>query len=74
MNHSNQTPSPPFFKSRIADPLFALTIGASAALLRIRRDQQERFPERAGEITVGSVLVQAGGRLKRWWDGDFQTL
>ena len=32
--------------NRIADPLFALTMGVSAALTRIRRDQREKYPRK----------------------------
>ncbi|KAJ5145613.1 uncharacterized protein N7515_000177 [Penicillium bovifimosum] len=60
--------------SRVADPLFAVAMGVSAALSRIRRDQLEKYPERASEITYGSIVQTSGHRLQRWWDGDFQGL
>ena len=60
--------------NRIADPLFAMTMGVSAALTRIRRDQREQHPERASEITYGSIVQTSGRRLQRWWNGDFQDV
>ncbi|KAJ5874445.1 uncharacterized protein N7529_002875 [Penicillium soppii] len=60
--------------SRIADPIFALSMGVSAALTRIQRDQREKFPERASEITYGSIVQTSGQRLQRWWNGDFQNV
>ncbi|KAJ5562263.1 hypothetical protein N7461_001024 [Penicillium sp. DV-2018c] len=60
--------------SRVGDPLFALSVGVGAALSRIRRDQQEKYPERASEITYGSIVQTSGHRLQRWWNGDFQGL
>lgn len=63
---------PVYLISRIADPLFALTMGVSAALTRIRRDQRKQHPERASEITYGSIVQTSGHRLQRWWNGDFQ--
>ncbi|KAG0157946.1 Non-classical export protein 1 [Penicillium digitatum] len=63
---------PVYLISRIADPLFALTMGVSAALTRIHRDQREQHPERASEITYVSIVQTSGHRLQRWWNGDFQ--
>ncbi|OQD79706.1 hypothetical protein PENANT_c045G09358 [Penicillium antarcticum] len=63
---------PVYLISRIADPLFALTMGVTAALTRIRRDQREKNPERASEISYGTVVQTGGQRLQRWWNGDFQ--
>ncbi|OQD66208.1 hypothetical protein PENPOL_c005G06104 [Penicillium polonicum] len=65
---------PVYLISRIADPLFALTMGVSAALTRIRRDQREQHPERASEITYRSIVQTSGHRLQRWWNGDFQDV
>lgn len=59
---------------RIADPVFALAMGVSAAFARIQRDQREKFPERASEITYGSIAQTSGRRLQRWWNGDFQSV
>ncbi|KAL3466579.1 hypothetical protein BJX64DRAFT_250350 [Aspergillus heterothallicus] len=64
---------PVYLISKAADPLFALTIGASAALIRIRREERERHPERAGEIGLGAVLGTGKERLARWWNGDFDS-
>lgn len=60
--------------NRIADPLFALAMGVSAALTRIRRDQREQHPNRASQITYGSIVQTSGHRLQRWWNGDFQDV
>ncbi|PYH92013.1 hypothetical protein BO71DRAFT_384372 [Aspergillus ellipticus CBS 707.79] len=65
---------PVYLISKIADPIFALAIGTSAALLRIQRDQREKFPERASEIGIGSVMQLGTNRIKRWWVGDFNGL
>ncbi|KAJ5794423.1 hypothetical protein N7457_001022 [Penicillium paradoxum] len=65
---------PVYLISRIADPLFALGMGVSAALTRIRRDQRDKYPERASEITYGSIVQTSGQRLQRWWNGDFQSV
>ena len=64
---ANTTPQ----KTRAADPVFAFAIGTSAALVRIRRDQQEKHPERAGEIGYGDVLATGTNRVRRWWAGEF---
>lgn len=58
-------------KHRAADPLFALAIGSSAALLRIKREEKEKNPDSAAEIGYGTVLGTGGERLKRWWSGEF---
>lgn len=58
-------------KTRAADPIFAFAIGTSAALVRIRRDQQEKHPERAGEIGYGDVFSTGTNRVRRWWAGEF---
>ncbi|KAJ5482407.1 hypothetical protein N7475_001219 [Penicillium sp. IBT 31633x] len=63
---------PVYLISRTADPVFALAMGVSAALSRIRRDQRDKYPERASEITYGSIIQTSGQRLQRWWNGDFQ--
>ncbi|KAE8385179.1 hypothetical protein BDV23DRAFT_165473 [Aspergillus alliaceus] len=65
---------PVYLISRVGDPIFALTIGVSAAFLRIRREQCEKFPERTQEIGYGEVLQLGGRRLRRWWAGDFERL
>lgn len=63
-----------FRENRIGDPLFALTMGVTAAFTRIRRDQVEKNPERALEIGYGTVIQLGQRRLQRWWNGDFQDL
>ncbi|KAL2809543.1 hypothetical protein BJX63DRAFT_405306 [Aspergillus granulosus] len=62
---------PVYLISKAADPLFALTIGASAALIRIRREEREKHPERAAEIGFGAVFETGKERLGRWWNGEF---
>lgn len=63
-----------WYNNRLGDPLFALTMGVTAALTRIRRDQQEKNPERASEIGYGTVMQLGQRRLQRWWNGDFEEL
>ncbi|PLN77848.1 hypothetical protein BDW42DRAFT_176017 [Aspergillus taichungensis] len=65
---------PVYLLSKLGDPVFAFAIGASAALLRIQRDQREKNPDRAAQIGMGSVLSDGGRRLQRWWRGDFVGL
>lgn len=54
--------------------MFAVAIGTSAALIRIRRDQQEKQPERAKEIGYGEAMSLGANRVRRWWAGDFAGL
>ncbi|KAJ5090384.1 hypothetical protein N7532_009068 [Penicillium argentinense] len=65
-----------YLLSRIGDPIFALTMGVSAALTRIRRDQIEKSPspEKAAEIGYGTIVQMGQRRLQRWWNGDFKDL
>ncbi|RAL10755.1 uncharacterized protein BO97DRAFT_372109 [Aspergillus homomorphus CBS 101889] len=65
---------PIYLISKAADPIFAFAIGTSAALLRIQREQREKFPERAKDISIGNVLQLGASRVQRWWAGDFQGL
>jgi hypothetical protein len=58
----------------MGDPIFALTMGITAALSRIRRDQQEKNPDKALEIGYGTVMQLGQRRLQRWWNGDFKDL
>lgn len=60
--------------NRIGDPIFAFSIGVSAALMRLRREQREKYPERSAEIGFGEVVQVGGRRLQRWWAGDFEGL
>lgn len=60
--------------NRIGDPIFALSMGVAAAFSRIRRDQQEKHPDKAAEIGYGSILQLGQHRLQRWWNGDFKNL
>ncbi|KAJ5661657.1 uncharacterized protein N7477_009273 [Penicillium maclennaniae] len=63
-----------YLLSKIGDPIFALTMGVAAAITRIRRDQQEKNPEKASEIGYGTIAQLGQRRLQRWWNGDFQDL
>ncbi|KAF7165652.1 hypothetical protein CNMCM5623_009791 [Aspergillus felis] len=65
---------PIYLISKFADPIFAFTIGTSAALIRIRREEREKHPERAGEIGVGTIAKTGADRVRRWWAGDFEGL
>ncbi|KAJ5216784.1 hypothetical protein N7468_009792 [Penicillium chermesinum] len=60
--------------SKLADPLFAVTIGIAASASRIRRDQIEKNPEKASEIGYATIVQLGQHRLQRWWNGDFQGL
>ncbi|KAL3415002.1 hypothetical protein V8F44DRAFT_486949 [Aspergillus fumigatus] len=62
------------YEHRFADPIFAFTIGTSAALIRIRREEREKHPERAGEIGFGTIAKTGADRVRRWWAGDFESL
>ncbi|KAL4898410.1 hypothetical protein BDV59DRAFT_3638 [Aspergillus ambiguus] len=63
-----------YVNDRLADPVFALSIGLSAAFLRIRREEREKYPERSAEIGMGEIVQTGGRRLQRWWAGDFEGL
>ena len=39
-----------YHRFRVVDPVFAVCIGVSAAAIRIRREQIEKFPEQENEI------------------------
>ncbi|KAJ5755353.1 hypothetical protein N7533_004896 [Penicillium manginii] len=62
-----------YLLSRIGDPIFALTMGMTAAITRIRRDQIDKSPE-APEIGYGAVVQLGQKRLQRWWNGDFKNV
>ncbi|CAI7584004.1 unnamed protein product [Penicillium pancosmium] len=63
-----------YLLSRIGDPIFALTMGVTAAITRIRRDQIEKSPENTPEIGYGAVVQLGQKRLQRWWNGDFKDV
>ncbi|PYI16194.1 hypothetical protein BO86DRAFT_392161 [Aspergillus japonicus CBS 114.51] len=65
---------PIYLISKAADPIFAFAIGTTAALLRIQREQREKFPERAKDIGIGGVVQLGARRVQRWWAGDFAGL
>ncbi|KAL4941017.1 hypothetical protein BDV06DRAFT_223551 [Aspergillus oleicola] len=62
---------PVYLISKALDPLFALGMGTTAALVRIRREERQKHPESASSIGFGSVVSLGGERLGRWWDGEF---
>ncbi|EEH37593.1 hypothetical protein PAAG_08011 [Paracoccidioides lutzii Pb01] len=57
----------PHLISKIADPLFAVFIGTSAAFVRIRREHKEKHPDQPADARY---LFNLGTtRVKRWWGG-----
>ncbi|KAL1997761.1 hypothetical protein VTN02DRAFT_865 [Thermoascus thermophilus] len=64
----------PYLLSKIGDPIFAILIGTSAALVRIRREQREQHREKTGEIGFGSILETGSRRVRMWWNGEFKGL
>lgn len=78
------TPSPSYLISKVADPIFALSIGTFAALVRIRREEVEKLLNSAAfngdhsaaakQIGFGHVFGLGARRVRRWWAGDFSGL
>ncbi|KAH8704256.1 hypothetical protein BGW36DRAFT_423777 [Talaromyces proteolyticus] len=70
--------SHPFLISKIADPIFALAIGASSAVIRIQRDHRtqaiQNGEEDAQKFGLKKVLETGSRRAKMWWNGDFRGL
>ncbi len=50
-------PAPTYIISRVADPIFALFIGVSAAATRINREQKEKGKTLADAVDVGRRCV-----------------
>lgn len=52
---------------RFADPVFALFIGSTAAAVRVKREQKEKYPDQPNDWTS---LAQKTERLgKGYWYG-----
>ena len=51
---------------RFADPIFALSVGMAGAAMRIRRDEEERYPGQT--ISYGSI-AEKGRRMTRHYFG-----
>ncbi|KAJ9309201.1 hypothetical protein DTO271D3_8964 [Paecilomyces variotii] len=66
--------SAPYLLSKIGDPIFALAIGASAAFVRIQREERERHPDRAKEIGIKTIFDMGQRRVGKWWRGEFKDL
>ncbi|KAL1967265.1 hypothetical protein VTN77DRAFT_3311 [Rasamsonia byssochlamydoides] len=67
----------PYLISKIGDPLFALFIGTSSALVRIRREQREQAVQAGRDpntIGLGSILETGSRRVRRWLNGEFKRL
>ncbi|KAL1985545.1 hypothetical protein VTN96DRAFT_7765 [Rasamsonia emersonii] len=67
----------PYLISKIGDPIFAVTIGAVSAVVRIRREQREQAVQAGRDeksIGFGSILETGGRRVRRWWNGEFKGL
>ncbi|KAL1971696.1 hypothetical protein VTN31DRAFT_2317 [Thermomyces dupontii] len=78
---------PAYLISKIGDPLFALGIGFTSALLRIQRDrrdqlqqqQQQRQKQRweaqnDADASIGRILSTAGERIGRLLKGEYRGL
>jgi hypothetical protein len=54
---------------RFFDPVFAVCVGISAAALRIRREEKEKYPEENNEY---SALWAKGVRMGKGYFGGYQ--
>ncbi|KAL1955622.1 hypothetical protein VTO42DRAFT_8355 [Malbranchea cinnamomea] len=52
--------------SRVADPVFAIIVGTSAAFVRIRREHRANHPGEPSDLL--SLLALGKGRFSRWWN------
>jgi hypothetical protein len=59
----------PWLISKFFDPIFAMGVGISAAALRIRREEKEKYPE---EENNWAALWQKGVRMGNGWVTDFR--
>ncbi|KAL4796172.1 hypothetical protein BDV19DRAFT_153174 [Aspergillus venezuelensis] len=64
---------PVYLISKALDPIFAIGMGTTAALVRIKREEREKNPESAASVGFGSVISLGGERLGRWWNGEFDA-
>jgi len=56
----------PWLISKFFDPIFSICVGVSAAALRIRREQTEKYPEQNNDWPA---LWQKGVRMGRGYFG-----
>lgn len=56
--------------SKFIDPIFAMGVGFSAAALRIRREEKEKYPEQDNNW---DALWQKGVRMGRGWITHYET-
>lgn len=54
---------------RFFDPIFAICVGISAAALRIRREEREKYPEANNDY---SALWAKGVRMGKGYFGGYQ--
>lgn len=75
--------------NRIADPLFALLIGSTSAVLRIQRDMRDQSVQtesitpsgvtavataKSEDVSLSKIAEIGARRIGRWWRGEFQGL
>ncbi|EEA23024.1 hypothetical protein TMatcc_001889 [Talaromyces marneffei ATCC 18224] len=82
--------SHPYLISKIADPVFALIIGSTSAVLRIQRDMRHESaqsqtssppgitattaPAKTEDVSLSKIAEIGARRVGRWWRGEFQGL
>jgi hypothetical protein len=54
----------PWLISKMVDPIFAMGVGFSAAALRIRREEKEKYPE---DDNNWGALWQKAVRMSKGW-------
>jgi hypothetical protein len=54
----------------MVDPIFAMGVGFSAAALRIRREEKEKYPE---EDNNWGALWQKAVRMSKGWATHYET-
>jgi hypothetical protein len=74
---------------RVADPLFALLIGSTSAVLRIQRDMRDQSVQsqsiassgviatasaKSQDVSLSKIAEIGARRVGRWWRGEFQGL
>lgn len=59
----------PWLISKFFDPIFAMGVGISAAALRIRREEKEKYPQ---EENNWAALCQKGVRMGDGWIAHYQ--
>ncbi|KAF3402409.1 hypothetical protein DPV78_004084 [Talaromyces pinophilus] len=81
--------SHPYLISKVADPLFALLIGLTSAVLRIQRDMRDQSVQsqsiapsgvtattsaKSQDVSLSKIAEIGARRVGRWWRGEFQGL